>query len=306
MTKLANTNKSEMELIDQYSTMKIGSENHKELFCRSFIDTHLEFEPEKLAWPDLDSVALDRLRSIPFWKEALETEQEAGAMVSAFAATQDDPLLQEAIALQGREEARHARLIDCLIKHYDIEISQPPLPILPSNIKTAFIDFGFGECLDSFFAFGMFGIARQVGYMPEALFDIFDPILDEEARHIMFFVNWVTYLQINQGRSNNWLRGVHALWHYSRALQYKIKAFGGSNDERQGSFTATGASNFMDNLTPDLFFSTCLQENARRMSVFDQQLLQPMMIPRLAKIALSALKLIPQSQSKPTAQFSEP
>lgn len=119
--------------------MKLGSEEHKELFCRSFIESHLEFEPEKLPWPVLDSVALERIRSIPFWKEALSTERQAGAMVSAFAATISDPLLREAIALQALEETRHSRLIEFLINHYNIQISQPPEPVLPSNIKTAFL-----------------------------------------------------------------------------------------------------------------------------------------------------------------------
>lgn len=285
--------------------MKLGSEEHKELFCRSFIDSHLEFEPEKLSWPVLDSVALERLHGIPFWREALSTEREAGAMVSAFAATISDPLLREAIALQAMEETRHSRLIEFLINHYDIQISQPPEPALPSNIKTAFIDFGFGECLDSFLAFGLFGIARQSSYMPEAIFDIFDPILNEEARHIMFFVNWVTYQQIHEDRRANWLRGVDALWHYYRALQYKIKAFGGSDEEKQEGFTATGAMNFMDNLTPELFLSTCLQENAKRMSVFDQRLLQPQLLPRLAKIARRIIRLTPQRQSNSTPQLLE-
>lgn len=285
--------------------MKLGSEEHKELFCRSFIESHLEFDPEKLPWPVLDSVALERIRSIPFWREALSTERQAGAMVSTFAATISDPLLREAIALQALEETRHSRLIECLINHYNIQISQPPEPVLPSNIKTAFIDFGFWECLDSFLAFGLFGIARQSGYMPEAIFDIFDPILNEEARHIMFFVNWVTYLQIHEDHKANWLRGCHALWHYWRALQDKIKAFGGSDEEKQEAFTATGAINFMDNLTPELFLSTCLQENAKRISVFDQQLLQPQLLPTLAKIALRIIRLMPQRQSNPTAQFLE-
>ena len=135
--------------------MKIGSENHKELFCRSFIESHIEFEPEQLNWPSLDSVALERIRSVPFWKEALSTQRNAGAMVSAFAATITDPLLQEAIALQAMEETRHFRLIEFVINHYGIEISEPPSPVVPSNIKTAFVDFGFGECLDSFLAFGL-------------------------------------------------------------------------------------------------------------------------------------------------------
>jgi hypothetical protein len=31
--------------------MKIGSEAHNELFCRSFMESHLEYEPEQLPWP---------------------------------------------------------------------------------------------------------------------------------------------------------------------------------------------------------------------------------------------------------------
>ncbi|MGK7874295.1 MAG: ferritin-like domain-containing protein [Xenococcaceae cyanobacterium] len=272
--------------------MKIGSEQHKELFCRSFIDSYLKYEPEQLPWPDLDSVALERLRGIPFWKEALTTEREAGVMVSAFATTMSDPLLREAIALQGREETRHAQLVEFLINHYDIQISDLPEARIPNNTEAAFIDFGFEECLDSFFAFGMFGIARQSNYFPEALFTIFDPILDEEARHIVFFINWVTYLQINQGWGFSGFRAAHALWHYGRVLKRLIQTFGSSEGEQETTFTATGASNFMDDLTPELFFSTCLEENAQRMSVFDKRLLQPQLMSRLSKIALGCLRVV--------------
>jgi hypothetical protein len=285
--------------------MKLGSENHKELFCRSFIDSHVKFEPETLPWPILDSVGIERLRGIPFWREALRTERIAGAMVNTFAATISDPLLHEAIILQGMEETRHGRLIEYLINHYDIQVDPISEPVIPKNLKTAFLDFGFGECLDSFLAFGIFKIARQANYFPEALFNIFDTVLDEEARHIMFFINWVTYEQIHQDGRGNVLRGLNALWHYGRAFQDKIQAFTGSVDDQQEGFTATGASNFMDDLTPELFLSTCLEENARRMSAFDTQLLQPQLIPRLAKIALRFLRLTSRRQSEPTTEFSK-
>lgn len=284
--------------------MKIGSEAHKELFCRSFMESHLNYEPERLPWPQLDGIALERLRGIPFWEEALNTEREAGVMVSAFAETISDPVIKEAIALQGIEETRHARLLEFLINHYDIKIPERPAPEVPSNIETAFIDFGFGECLDSFFAFGLFDVARQSAYLPESLFTIFDPLLHEEARHIVFFVNWVTYLQISQGRGTGILRAGHALLHYGRALHHLIKAFGSSADGSGEGFTATGASNFMADLTPEMFFSTCLEENTRRMSVFDDRLLQPQLMPRLTSIARNTLRLMPRRQTAARSEIS--
>ena len=283
--------------------MKLGSTEHKELFCRSFIDTHLQWEPNTLPWPQLDSTSLERLRAIPFWLEALYKERNAGMMVKAFAATLGDPLLRQA-ALQGEEESRHARLIEFLINQYDIKISEPAAEETPREMEAAFIDFGFGECLDSFFAFGMFAIARQVHYLPASLFTIFDPILDEEARHIVFFINWVNYLQIQRGHGLAVFRAAHSLWHYIKALQILIRTFKGNEEREEEGFAISGASTFMDGLTPELFISTCLTENAKRMSRFDPRLLQPRFIPSLSKAALGILKRLPWRQPKPAVQQS--
>jgi hypothetical protein len=282
--------------------MKLGSQSHKELFCQSFLDSHLNYEPESLPWPELDGVMLERLRSIPFWWEALKTEQNAGRMVKAFAETIADPLIKQAVLLQAEEESRHGRLIRYLIDRYGIILEEPAITPLPDTIQTAFIDFGFSECLDSYFAFGMFGIAREARYLPDAFFRIFDPILNEEARHIVFFVNWYTYLQINQGRGFSGLRGLNTLWGYKRALQDLLHIFGGGGETGERRFTTTGANNFMADLTPEKFFSTCLSENAQRMTVYDPQLLQPSLMPHLSKLALGVLKLRPQKRSIPMAE----
>lgn len=276
--------------------MKIGSEAHKELFCQSFMASYQEYTPEKLPWPQLDGATLERLRGIPFWGVALNTERQAGVLVNAFAQTVSDPVLREAIALQAREETRHAKLIEFLIKHYGIETKVRPDEAIPNNIEQAFTDFGFEECLDSFFAFGLFEVARQSNLFPDAFFTIFDPILDEEARHIVFFVNWVTYQQISQGRGAKVLRAGKSLWHYGRALRNLIGAFGGSDDGAAG-FTATGASAVAVDLTPEMFLSTCIQQNEQRMSKFDDRLLQPQLMPALATVALRTLQLLPRRKA---------
>lgn len=278
--------------------IKLGTEEHKKCFCQHFIDTHLDYKPETLPWPELEGVALERMRSIPFWKEALYTERKAGIMVSRFAQTIEDPVLKEAIALQGKEETRHGRLIGYLIKHYGIEIEEPEKAEIPNNIEIAFTDFGFEECLDSYFAFGMFNIAQQSNYLPDKIFNIFDPILDEEARHIVFFVNWFTYLQIQRGQGFSTLRALRTSWHYGRALKGLIDVFGGVAERDDQAFTATSATMFMDDLTPKLFFETCLQQNAKRMSKFSPELLQPELLPNLSKIALLFLRLLPKKKTR--------
>ncbi|MDF5729039.1 MAG: ferritin-like domain-containing protein [Rhizonema sp. PD38] len=273
--------------------MKIGSVAHKELFCRSFIDTYHDFEPEHLPWPKLDDTALAILRGIPFWEKAFDTEREAGVLVNAYAEMVSDPVLKEAIALQGKEESRHARLIKTLIERYGIEVAERPAVKLKSDIEQAFTVFGFEECLDTFFAFGLFDLARETGIFPEQLFTIFDPIIDEEARHIVFFVNWFTYMQASRNQGFVPLRMTKTLWYYSKALSNLVTAFSG-NDNSDLSFTATGASSFTMDLTPEKFLSVSLAANKRRMSKFDKRLLQPQLIHNIASIAYNTLQLIPK------------
>lgn len=285
--------------------MKIGSAAHRELFCQSFMDTYLEYEPETLPWPTLDGDGLALLQGIPFWEKARDAEGKAGVLVSAFADTIADPQIRAAIALQGQEEARHSRMIRTLIARYGVEVGPAPTVQLPADIERAFMNFGFEECLDSFFAFGLFAIAREAGIFPEQFFTIFDPILDEEARHIVFFVNWFTYTQIQLGWTLPPLRAFKTLQHYNYALSNLMDAVAGAKKKtgkkKKTGFAAMNAKVFAANLTPEKFLITCLHENEKRMSKFDDRLLQPNLLPRLSTIALRLLQFVPKRSLSTTA-----
>jgi hypothetical protein len=265
----------------------IGSDSHKELFCETFIATHRVWEPRALPWPDLDAGTLERLRGLPFWGEALGTERDTGARILAYSGTVDDPLLREAIALQGREELRHAALLETLLDRYDIPVGPRRTAARPEPVERGFVDAGYGECIDSFFAFGLFEIARRSRQFSAPLLDLMEPILDEEARHIVFFANWEAHQQINRHRGVKALRAARALRYYLRAVRRRV----GAIRNAQGSgFTASGARNIGGDLTASDFLQTCLRENARRLSAFDARLLRPRLVPALARVALRGLR----------------
>ncbi|HUB95300.1 MAG TPA: hypothetical protein VL993_05250 [Stellaceae bacterium] len=270
--------------------MKIGSDAHKALFCRQFIDSYTEFDPATLPWPDLDEAALQRLRGVPFWQEVRHTERRAGAIVAAFTETIEDPLVREAVALQGFEEARHAKLLAVMIERYGIDAPEQPLEALNPDIETGFMDFGFGECLDSFLGFGAFKFARQSEFLPSEMFDIFDMLMFEETRHIVFFINWMAWREAQRGRA--WLRSATALRFYGRALGRLAGTIRRGQKQNDGrNFSATQTSMFLDGFSFRGFVEECYRENARRMGAFDPHLLQPRFLPRLADAALSGLRL---------------
>jgi hypothetical protein len=270
----------------------VGSDAYKERFCRQFVASHRPYRPESLAWPKLDPAAHDRLRAIPFWPEVLFTERRAAAIVDAYAATIGDPVVREAIALQGFEEARHADVLRLMVRRYGIDVEERPLDPLDRNLYRAFADFGYGECLDSFLGFGIFQIARRSGFLPDAMFELFDTLLREETRHIVFFINWMAWHQAQKGRAAAWWRGAAAACYYARAigrLLATIRRGRGANEGRD--FSATQAGVFIDGFTLRDFVEACVAEHARRMADFDPELLRPRLLPSAGGIALSLLRL---------------
>jgi hypothetical protein len=270
----------------------VGSEAHKDLFCRQFLETHELYDPETLPWPDLNDAQLTRLRSVPFWQEVYHTERRAGAIVAAFTPMVQDPLVREAVALQGVEEARHARLIRVMIDRYGLEATEQPIETFPPNLETAFIDFGFGECMDSFLGFGAFKTARESQFLPEGMFEIFDVLMHEETRHIVFFINYMAWREVRRGRGLAPLRAMTSTWYYGRALSRLLGMVRRGKDANDGKdFAVTEASMFLEGFSFRQFVETCYRENARRMSAFDPDLLQPRMLPAIADMAASGLRL---------------
>ncbi|MBT40205.1 MAG: hypothetical protein CL938_16840 [Deltaproteobacteria bacterium] len=272
--------------------MEIGSDVHKELFCRTFVEGHLKFEPQDLPWPELDEKPLELLRSLQLWTHARQFEHDAGPMIEMVAKRVADPMIREALELQSFEETRHARLMDYMIKLYDLPAEDPKDFSSPDPL-TEFIDFGFEECLDSFGGFGLFELVRQSKLLPESLLEIFENVMREESHHIVFFTNWYAHRETASGFSNRLLLPPRIAWYYARAL-LKIRDLVKVDDAEPGAaFIVTGARDFTDSLTPRLVLETCVAENERRLAGFDRRLLMPTFVPRLARVARRALSLVP-------------
>lgn len=288
--------------------MRIGSDDHKERFCRQFIDSHQHFDPETLPWPTLDGPALERMRAVPFWQEVLHTERRAGALVRAYAATITDRLVREAVDLQGVEEERHAQLLAVMIRRYGLAVEDQEIEAIGPDLHTAFADFGYGECLDSFLGFGVFKIARQAEFLPEALFQIFDTLMLEETRHIVFFINWMAWQEAMRGRAGKVWRALVSARYYARAIGRLIGTVRRGQKENDGKdFSATQASVFLDGFTFRRFVEECYAENARRMADFHSDLLRPRFLPALAGAALSGLRLFPsRSAATPAVPAERP
>ena len=202
---------------DTPGPIRIGSDEHRKMFCRMLLDTHDPYRPAVLDWPKLVPDALRRLTALPIWDIAVQTEGRASIRVKTYAATVADPLLRAAIDMDG----------------------------------------------------------------------------DEEARHILFFVNWVAWYRNNLPW---WRRPWHALrvagiwiklvWD-RMAIARGIDADGVAHDS---NFLPANREVLGDSLKPRDMIELCLREDEARMRGYDSRLLRPTLVPALARIALRFMK----------------
>ena len=273
--------------------IRIGSEEHKRLFCKMLLETHNPYKPAVIEWPKLTPDALQRVTSLPIWDIAVQTEGRASIRVKTFAALIHDPLLREALEMDGGEEARHKQVLSKLVEAYGIKLAPEPDYPPPSNAEWGWLTTGYSECVDSFFAFGLFETAKRSGYFPPELVETFEPVMQEEGRHILFFVNWLAWYR----RNMPWYRRpwfflkTLAVWAFLIWERIGIaKGIDADGVVQDANFTMDASTAVGIDLKPRELIDQCLTENDRRMAGYDSRLLRPTTVPALARFARRFLK----------------
>lgn len=281
---------------DAPDALKPGTERHRREVCRMFRDTFNPYRPAALDWPKLDAATLQRIVSLPIWDIAVQTEGKARLRMAAYARTLSDADMREALALNAWEENRHKEVLSNMVRAYGIRLAPEAAYEYPPDPEWAYLVTGYSECIDSFFAFGLFETARRSGLFPPELVETFEPVMQEECRHILLFANWAAW---HRARLPWWRRirfelKVLAVWAYLGweriGLARSIDAEGNAQAQ-DNNFTVRGARSVTDGaIKVRELLALCLAENERRFSGYDARLLRPTAMPRLARLALKCMR----------------
>jgi hypothetical protein len=264
-----------------------GHDQQRAAFCRMLLDTYNPYKPAVIEWPELDDEARQRLISLPIWDIAVQTEGRARLRILSYAATIADPLLRQALEHMAFEEGRHKEVLAHLVSAYGIALQPEPEYLAPRDPEWGFLVTGYSECIDSFFAFGLFTLAKRSGFFPPELVDTFEPVIQEEGRHILFFINWVDW---HRRTMPFWRRPWFALktlavWGFLIWERIGIARDVSGGPKQDANFTVTGASSVGDDINTSELMDLCLAENARRMEGYDRRLKRPETVPRLVRFA---------------------
>ncbi len=271
------------------SRLKLGSDAHKALFCSTLLETHNPYKPAVIAWPRLDPETQAKITGLPIWDIAVQTEGKAGLRVRTYGERcVTDPLLKRAVEMNAFEESRHKLVLSNMVEAYGIKLGPEPEYKAPRDAEWAFMVTGFSECIDSFFAFGLFKLARDSGFFPADLVDTFEPVMQEEGRHILFFVNWMAWHRRTMPLwKRPWFEArVMGVWAFLVWERIGIaRGMEESPQAQDNNFTLNGSKELGVEVTPAQLMSICLAENDRRLAGYDARLIRPNFVPMMVRLA---------------------
>jgi hypothetical protein len=276
----------------QTGQIRPGSPAHFAMLTRLLLETYNPYKPAVLNWPKLEPETLARITSLPIWDIAVQTEIKASARIESFATTIKDPALKAALLHMAGEEARHRDVLSRLVAAYDIPM-QPEAPYTPpKDAEWGFMVTGYSECVDSFFAYGLFEMARRSGFFPPELVETFEPVVQEEGRHILFFTNWIAW---HKASMPLWRRPYFALktaavWAFLIFERIGIAKGVDGLENGDANFTVNGTQALADEMDPAKLIDICLEEDKKRMAGYDPRLLRPTTMPKLAGFARLFIK----------------
>ena len=269
--------------------VRLGSAEHLVLFSRMLLDTHDPYRPALIDWPKLEPDVRDKIVSLPIWDMAVQTEGRTGLFVKTFAETVRDPLLKSAVEMDAFEERRHKAVLADMVRAYGIALGPEPEYKKPRDAEWAFMRSGYSECIDSFFGFGLFRLAKDTGFFPAELIDTFEPVMREEGRHILFFVNWVAWWRRNMPwwRRPYFEAKVVVVWLFLILERIDMaKGMGENSKAQQNNFTLEGSKELGVEVTFPELAAICLAENERRLAAYDPRLIRPRFVPGVMRLIL--------------------
>ncbi|HTY51319.1 MAG TPA: hypothetical protein VMB48_16655 [Steroidobacteraceae bacterium] len=274
-----------------------GTPEHARAVMRMFQETFNPYRPAAIEWPVLPQDARARVVNLPIWDIAVQTEGKASRRMLAYARALADPSWRACIEQNAWEESRHRAVLGGLVSAYGIALApEPPYPE-PRDAEWAYLVTGFSECIDSFFAFGLFAMAQRSGLFPAELVETFEPVMQEECRHILLFANWLAAHRRSLGPlSRLWFElRVAAVWVFLVWERTSLARGLGSRDRTpdaaDNNFMYSG-SKAVTEAQPGIgaILQLCLAENERRFAGYDPRLVRPRLMPAAARFMLRLMR----------------
>ncbi|MEM9136750.1 MAG: hypothetical protein AAGB01_05320 [Cyanobacteria bacterium P01_F01_bin.42] len=251
----------------------------------------------------LEPQTRQRLTELELWPWLYTELLRSGRIARGFAQSIRGTLVQEAIAQISEDNLDLALSVKKFCEENQLEAALPQVEGAIASGETDFRRVARQNNLMCFLACGLYELALKEDYLQSDVMNCWNQILDVQASHALFVVNWLSYESQAKQKPEYELAGLFALWEL-RSQWLPL-------------FNKLNRSEYNDNLPDnpgavDYFlgrqtFTTLLDMSEagyrRRLESFDPQLIRPSVVARTSQFVRGLVGFWPQRviQTRPSS-----
>ena len=172
-----------------------GQRDDLSSFCRMLLETFNPYKPAVIDWPKLDdrgASAADQPADLGH--RGADRRQRPPAHPHLCATASPTRCCARRSSSRPSRKAATRRCCRHLVAAYGIQLAPEPDYVEPRDAEWAFMVTGYSANASTASSPSACSSWRErSGFFPPELVDTFEPVIQEEGRHILFFVNWVAW-----------------------------------------------------------------------------------------------------------------
>lgn len=273
------------------ASFQVGSYQHKKIFCQLLTESS---DSTSLNVPPLDALTQKRLGELQIWPVLYGQLQRSHAVAQLFSQSVKGTLLQEAIAHLAQDKKAIAQAIRTLCQENQLSDSG----FNDAEISTAgdsdFKAISHQDNMGLFWLSGLYELAIQEQYLQADVLNLFDQLLTIQARHSLFFINWLAFESQVKQKPEFELLGLRSFFSMKGMWVETFTKLNRSDYDDTLPINPTESDYFLGKWNYSDFVLACASNYQGRFMGSDVRLVQPKALLQAAKLVRSLLGFWPQ------------
>ena len=244
-----------------------------------------------------------RLRELEFWSWGYAQLHQSGKLAQVFAEGIRGTLLQEAIAQLGNNNLTLAQAVKTLCKKNRFGNITVQSSVATAASEAAFKQSSHQNHMMFFFSCGLYEFALRENYLQSDLMACWNQMLDLQASHILFFVNWLAFESHVRQKPEYELSGLWSLFELRSQWFSILKKLNRSEYDDNLPNNPKNIDYFLGKHNLSEFLDVCEQGYCSRFESFDEQLIRPRILIQTSRAFRTLLGFWPQrvNQTRPSS-----
>lgn len=247
-----------------------------------------------LTFPALDELTQKRLAELQFWPSIYGQLHRASVIAQSLSQSAQGSLLQGAITQLAQDNLAIAAAVKTFCQERHLTDSNFTKTSVSSPSKSDFKAICHQNNMGLLWMSGLYELAIQEDYLQADILAILDQILMLQARHILFFLNWLAFESHVKQKPEYELKGLLSFLPLKGLWFETFKKLNRSEYDDTLPIDPDESDYFLGKYGYSDFVQACESNYLARFTGYDERLVQPRTLLQAAKSVRTLLGFWPQ------------